>query len=192
MSANKRLDSIRAKLGPHPIFSKTDINSLSGKRITSHLCGHYSVSIPDNWNNSYNNKFFDFLLDCSCLSQKSIVEFIHRAIALVNQVKRNRISRRRFVEEISHESKLVIGNLPNSKFYTSTEWLRARYAAFDLHGNRCLCCGRGVPDGVVLHVDHIKPRVLRPDLSLDLNNLQILCELCNLGKRCDYITDWRE
>ncbi|MFC6439812.1 HNH endonuclease [Bowmanella sp. JS7-9] len=34
----------------------------------------------------------------------------------------------------------------------------------------------------MLHVDHVKPRAKFPELALDINNLQILCETCNLGK----------
>ncbi len=46
--------------------------------------------------------------------------------------------------------------------------------------------------GIPLHVDHIKPRSKYPDLALDINNLQILCESCNLGKGAWDETDFRE
>ena len=42
-----------------------------------------------------------------------------------------------------------------------------------------------------MHVDHIKPRKLYPALALDVNNLQILCEVCNHGKGNWDMTDWR-
>ena len=45
-----------------------------------------------------------------------------------------------------------------------------------------ICCERSPIDGVKLHVDHIKPRSKYHELELDFNNLQILCEDCNLGK----------
>lgn len=70
------------------------------------------------------------------------------------------------------------------------EWLRLRYQAFKLYGNKCQCCGVG-PDKAVLHVDHIKPRSLFPELAKSLSNLQILCEACNLGKSNIDFTDWR-
>jgi len=66
-------------------------------------------------------------------------------------------------------------------FYDSRAWRDLRYKALKLHGRRCLCCGAMPPD-VILHVDHIKPRSLHPELELDINNLQILCKDCNLGK----------
>ena len=75
-------------------------------------------------------------------------------------------------------------------FYSSKEWRDVRYRALKLHGRQCLCCGAKPPQ-VVLHVDHIKPRSLRPDLELDINNLQILCEDCNLGKSNKDSIDYR-
>jgi 5-methylcytosine-specific restriction endonuclease McrA len=40
-------------------------------------------------------------------------------------------------------------------------------------------------------VDHIKPRSTHPKLALAFDNLQLLCEDCNIGKsnKCDI--DWR-
>lgn len=76
-------------------------------------------------------------------------------------------------------------------FYKSHLWRAARYAAFEKNGNNCQCCGRGRADGLIMHVDHIKPKSTFPDLALDVDNLQILCEECNLGKSNLYDTDWR-
>ena len=44
---------------------------------------------------------------------------------------------------------------------------------------------------VELHVDHIKPRSKHPELELDINNLQILCKDCNLGKSNTDSIDYR-
>ena len=60
-----------------------------------------------------------------------------------------------------------------------------------MYGNKCSCCGASSSDDVTLHVDHIKPRSTNPELSLDINNLQILCEPCNIGKINQWDTDWR-
>lgn len=77
-------------------------------------------------------------------------------------------------------------------FYDSREWREVRYEAIKSNNGKCELCGRGKHDGVMLHVDHIKPRSKAPHLALDPSNLQVLCEDCNLGKgnRCD--VDWRE
>ena len=55
-----------------------------------------------------------------------------------------------------------------------------------------MCCGRSKKEhGVVIHVDHIKPRSKFPELALEFDNLQILCDDCNIGKCNKYEDDWR-
>ena len=55
-----------------------------------------------------------------------------------------------------------------------------------------MCCGACPDDGrTVLHVDHIKPRHRHPELSLDIDNLQLLCGVCNQGKGAWDETDFR-
>jgi len=76
-------------------------------------------------------------------------------------------------------------------FYTSQAWMELRYQALKIHGAACQCCGASRKDGVVIHVDHIKPRAKYPELALELSNLQVLCEACNLGKLHLDETDWR-
>lgn len=67
-------------------------------------------------------------------------------------------------------------------FYKSKEWRRLRYQAFSKYGNNCCVCGRGPSDGMVMHVDHIKPRSLHPHLALEITNLQVMCHECNVSK----------
>jgi hypothetical protein len=81
---------------------------------------------------------------------------------------------------------------PDEDFYNSDAWRKARYQAFARNGNVCQCCGKAAGGGVVLHVDHIKPRSKYPELALDVDNLQILCRECNLGKSNFDDTDWRD
>jgi hypothetical protein len=83
---------------------------------------------------------------------------------------------------------------PNSdEFLTSYQWRTVRFDALALYGNSCMCCGatpaRG--NGVVINVDHIKPRKTHPHLALDINNLQVLCSVCNHGKSNRHETDFR-
>lgn len=66
-------------------------------------------------------------------------------------------------------------------FYNSPQWRELRYKAFKKYGRKCACCGATAKD-TRLHADHIKPRSNYPELQLELSNLQILCEDCNLGK----------
>lgn len=103
---------------------------------------------------------------------------------LGNSVKRNVRNK----GKLSKKAKKRLKKKEN--FYNSKEWRALRYEAFKIHGRQCLCCGAKPPQ-VVLHVDHIKPRSVRPDLELDINNLQILCEDCNLGKSNKDSIDYR-
>jgi 5-methylcytosine-specific restriction endonuclease McrA len=80
---------------------------------------------------------------------------------------------------------------PSVGFYASDEWRRVRYDALKLHGGRCQCCGAAPTRDAPLHVDHIKPRSRFPELELALDNLQVLCAACNLGKGARDQTDWR-
>lgn len=80
---------------------------------------------------------------------------------------------------------------PGQSFYDTDEWREVRYRALVIHGGCCQCCGASPFRGNPLHVDHIKPRSKFPELELDLNNLQVLCKDCNLGKRAWDQTDWR-
>lgn len=76
-------------------------------------------------------------------------------------------------------------------FYESREWQALRYQALRANDGRCELCGAGKHDGVRLHVDHIMPRSKFPALELEMTNLQILCEPCNMGKGNKDDTDWR-
>jgi len=69
-------------------------------------------------------------------------------------------------------------------------WRTLRYEALKKYGRKCACCGSMPPD-VVLHVDHIKPKSKYPELEFDIENLQILCEACNLGKGNRDCNDYR-
>ena len=82
-------------------------------------------------------------------------------------------------------------NINSDVFLLSYEWRKLRMQALIKHGRRCQCCGATPATGAVMNVDHIKPRKLFPSLSLDINNLQVLCNECNHGKGNWDSTDWR-
>lgn len=73
------------------------------------------------------------------------------------------------------------------KFYSSWEWKKARFEILKRYGAKCMLCGS--THRIV--VDHIKPKRFFPDLALDLDNLQVLCDECNRGKSNDDYTDFR-
>lgn len=76
-------------------------------------------------------------------------------------------------------------------FMRSEAWRGLRYLALRIYGNKCKACGRGAEDNIKIHVDHIRPCSLDWSRRLDLLNLQVLCEDCNLGKSNLFQDDWR-
>lgn len=76
-------------------------------------------------------------------------------------------------------------------FYKSLEWKRLRYEVLRESRGYCSICGRDVRHGAILHVDHIIPLSKDWTLRLDKNNLQVLCEDCNMGKLNTDAIDWR-
>lgn len=91
----------------------------------------------------------------------------------------------------TNEAKTKARDLNKGDFYQSREWLALRYRVLKLNDGRCELCGRNKHDGVNLHVDHIKPRSRHPELQLEISNLQVLCNECNLGKGNKCKRDWR-
>ena len=72
--------------------------------------------------------------------------------------------------------------------------LSSRYEALKRAGKRCELCGvadgdYGYKERLPLHVDHIVPRSKGGGNALD--NLQVLCRACNLGKSNRDNTDFR-
>jgi len=80
---------------------------------------------------------------------------------------------------------------PSDVFYSSTSWRELRYIALKNSNGTCTLCGARASDGVSLHVDHIVPRSIDARKELDLDNLQILCDDCNIGKSNRDCIDWR-
>lgn len=91
----------------------------------------------------------------------------------------------------TYKQELRIARPDPISFYYSDAWRALRYDALKKYGRACAVCGAIPGNGIILHVDHIKPRSLYPRLELDINNLQILCENCNLGKSNRDSIDWR-
>ncbi|UZV41096.1 5-methylcytosine-specific restriction endonuclease [Vibrio phage vB_VpaM_R16F] len=64
------------------------------------------------------------------------------------------------------------------KFYKSKVWKDLRELVFSIFGRKCLCCGSKHQ----LHIDHVIPRSVNPELALKIKNLQPLCKECNTLK----------
>lgn len=109
--------------------------------------------------------------------KRRIAELVRHNAALLNEISELR-------------RQVVIKKAPTSQnsFYLSYEWRRVRYEAIKKYGRACMACGNTTGPA---HVDHIKPRSKFPELELDIANLQILCEACNMGKSNKFSDDWR-
>ncbi|WP_432455603.1 MULTISPECIES: HNH endonuclease [unclassified Agarivorans] len=94
-------------------------------------------------------------------------------------------------QDFSHFQQVPYREPKTFNFYSSAKWLRLRTKAFELYGNTCSCCGASPATGAVMHVDHIRPRSTHPELAYDIDNLQILCEHCNVGKSNLSTYQWR-
>lgn len=90
-----------------------------------------------------------------------------------------------------HAVKAVDSFVTSDAFLRSYEWRRLRMVVLKRDGARCRACGATPSDGVRMNVDHIKPRRKYPELALEADNLQVLCEECNHGKGNWDETDWR-
>jgi len=112
-----------------------------------------------------------------------------RAALRMHQFNKAKLERAR--KKIALEVRTITRIETGESFYKSEAWLSVRYRALVMWGGHCQCCGaRAAPDNP-LHVDHIKPRSKFPELALDIDNLQVLCEDCNIGKGTGDKTDWR-
>lgn len=130
------------------------------------------------------------------LSESSISKTKGRKLAkalIVNSKKQTVVStaEMRRLEETSFNPDWTKEFIASSEFLKTFQWCRVRMKALKKYGNTCMCCGATREDGVKICVDHIKPRKLFPKLALDVNNLQILCDVCNLGKGNGFDIDWK-
>ena len=83
--------------------------------------------------------------------------------------------------------KACLESIPNEGvFYETPQWAKLRYETLKKYRKCCLC---GSTEN--LHVDHIQPRSLYPALELDAENMQVLCQRCNLAKSNKDEEDYR-
>lgn len=82
--------------------------------------------------------------------------------------------------------------IKSKEFLSTYEWRKVRQEVLVKYNARCMCCGKTASDSIVLNVDHIKPRKTHPELALSVDNLQILCNICNHGKSNWHTEDFRE
>ena len=100
---------------------------------------------------------------------ETVIEFIENAILkslpkeILTQEELKEINRRRNIKDTT------------------------RYSVLERAGFKCQCCGIKPlkNNDVILHIDHIIPHSLGGSDSID--NLQVLCDKCNISKRNKFI-----
>lgn len=107
----------------------------------------------------------------------------HQLIDKIAQLENDLRIARTSINKIKNKNSPVFNT-----FYNSSPWQDLRYRVLKKYGRICALCKN--TDGR-MHVDHIKPRSLHPELALVFDNLQVLCEACNLGKSNRDDTDFR-
>ena len=102
-------------------------------------------------------------------NNETVIEFIENAI--LKSLPKEALSREE-LKEINRRKKI-----------SDT----TRYAVLERAGFKCQCCGiKPLKDNdVILHIDHIIPYSLGGSDSID--NLQVLCDKCNISKRNKFI-----
>lgn len=165
-------------------YSTKELHNLKPDQKIKKLARHYGFKSQRVKPNKQQAR--DFLQEFIALEEKNGETF-----SLLYQVHLARwfypLMHKRHVDE--HQ--ITICNLPADKFYISPEWRELRYKVLDTYGNRCMACGRSPRNRVVIHVDHILPRSIYPELALIFENMQILCEDCNQGKSNKFETNWK-
>lgn len=76
---------------------------------------------------------------------------------------------------------------PQDKFFNSEAWRGLRLRVLNVYGYKCMKC-KSLERSP--HIDHIRPRSKYPHLALEFDNLQVLCEACNVDKSTD-VVDYR-
>jgi hypothetical protein len=71
--------------------------------------------------------------------------------------------------------------------YNPSALKKFRFELIKMYGEKCMCCNSTQN----ISVDHIKPYSLYKELSLDFDNLQLLCRSCNSKKSNKHTTDYR-
>lgn len=79
----------------------------------------------------------------------------------------------------------------SSEFLGSFAWKQLRRQVLQKYGHSCMCCGKSPSNFKLVHIDHIKPRKMYPELALHFDNLQVLCAQCNKAKGNKHTTDYR-
>ena len=114
---------------------------------------------------------------------------VYHAMLIINGI---RAAEPRININSKPKPKPIAEHLTAREFNSSIGWKKARFEVLDHYAGECMLCGRSKKmHGIVVSVDHIKPRSTHPELALKFDNLQVFCEDCNQGKGAEESKDYR-
>lgn len=156
---------------------------VSRYRSFSSLCAFALVpSVADINDETDMAVFYRVIRSSSCARECDIqIEF---STVLKEEGGRTKVNLPPIDEPTYQPTKAAISSKASLRVHQRNITQRLRLAILARDNYHCVKCGRGVEDGVKLHVDHIIP-VSKGGLSVP-ENLQTLCEDCNLGKGDHY------
>jgi hypothetical protein len=136
-------------------------------------------------------RLFDYLKSCNEINASQIQK-LHILVSVfcekynIQKPNRSQINEWLVLQYLNPENEIIF-KAESLRNYTSSDWNRVKKIVFKIHGPRCLCCSTDID----VCIDHIKPYILFPELSTDINNLQPLCRSCNSSKGIKII-DYRQ
>lgn len=116
---------------------------------------------------------------------------LDQSVITAGRNRMNNIKRKIEISELNMDKDPSYSSTKAKAFYHSDEWQFLRYKALQEAKGKCCLCGRSVKDGIKLNVDHVVPLSVSWGLRNRLENLQVLCDDCNLGKSNKDITSWK-
>jgi hypothetical protein len=92
-----------------------------------------------------------------------------------------------FIIELFDSAEFDLIGTNYDRNYNPSDLKKLRVRLVDIYGEKCMRCNSTEQ----ISVDHIKPYSLHKELSLDFNNLQLLCKSCNSKKSNKNENDYR-
>lgn len=127
---------------------------------------------------------------CNSVKLLPILEINISVVARYESPKRNNIYEKYYdynyekIKELYYTVKDMIDTKESYEYQKKMERLKMtdslRYDILRRDNYRCQICGITAKEGAKLHVDHIRP--IAKGGKTEIENLQTLCERCNLGK----------
>lgn len=164
-------------------FSGKAHHDLTPHRKLGFLYGYFGLAKPEIAHKSKARQFLNSIFKDTAFRQNPTL-FELKKVLLRKHVSGE-------VDSVDYNEDIIFF-ARSRNFYRSQRWKALRIEVLSGANGRCEACGASVDDGAVLHVDHIYPRSIYPELCLTKANLQVLCDECNIGKSNTLIHDFRK